>query len=247
MRRILLLAAAAALALAGCSDGRVERSDNANQAGYIAGDGTISIYEPAERKAAPEFSGELLDGGEFQLADRLGDVVVLNVWGSWCPPCRREAPDLQAAYEALEPEGVQFVGVNVREPNGQRPAQQFEDEFGITYPSIYDPEAASLLAFRDTVPPAAIPSTLVIDREGRIAARVLGPLGETTLTDIVREIAAEAPVTGAAAEGTADTATSGGRTIHGTETILSTARHRTADSRRPPAPSHQAVVDGPPG
>ncbi|TDD69448.1 TlpA family protein disulfide reductase [Jiangella aurantiaca] len=205
MRRLVVLAAAAALALAGCSDGQVERSDNANQAGYIAGDGTIGVYEPAERKAAPEFGGELLDGGDFQLADQLGDVVVLNVWGSWCPPCRKEAPDLQSAYEALEPEGVQFVGVNVRDTNGKRAPQQFEDEFGITYPSIYDPKADALLAFRDTIPPAAIPSTLVIDRQGRIAARILGPLGETTLTDIVREIAAEAPATGAAAEGTAET------------------------------------------
>lgn len=190
MRRAVLLAAAAVLALAGCSDGQVERSDNANQAGYIAGDGAISIYEPGERKAAPEFGGELLDGGDYQLADQLGDVVVLNVWGSWCPPCRREAPDLQAAYETLQPEGVQFIGVNVRDA-GKRAPQQFEDEFGITYPSVYDPKSDALLAFRDTVPPSAIPSTLVIDREGRIAARVLGPLGETTLSDIVRDVAAE--------------------------------------------------------
>ncbi|SDR97290.1 TlpA disulfide reductase family protein [Jiangella sp. DSM 45060] len=200
MRRPLVLAAVAVLALAGCSDGQVERSDNGNQAGYIAGDGTISIFDPAERDTAPEFGGELLDGGDFQLADQLGEVVVLNIWGSWCPPCRKEAPDLQASYEALGPQGVQFVGVNVREPNGQRPAQQFEDEYGITYPSVYDPKGDALLAFRDTVPPKAIPSTLVIDREGRIAARILGAIGEASLTDIVGEIAGETP----AAEGTAE-------------------------------------------
>ncbi|WP_053206223.1 TlpA family protein disulfide reductase [Jiangella muralis] len=201
MRRPLVLAAVGVLALAGCSDGQVERSDNGNQAGYIAGDGTISIYEPADRETAPEFGGDLLDGGDFQLADQLGDVVVLNVWGSWCPPCRKEAPDLQATYETLQPEGVQFVGVNVREPNGEGPALRFEEEFGITYPSVYDPKADALLAFRDTIPPKAIPSTLVIDREGRIAARILGPIGEASLTDIVGEIAAEPP----AAEGTAET------------------------------------------
>ncbi|SEF09608.1 TlpA family protein disulfide reductase [Jiangella alba] len=200
MRRPLVLAAVAVLALAGCSDGQVERSDNGNQAGYIAGDGTISIFDPAERDAAPEFGGDLLDGGDFQLADQLGEVVVLNIWGSWCPPCRKEAPDLQASYEVLGPQGVQFVGVNVREPNGERPAQQFEEEFGITYPSVYDPKGDALLSFRDTVPPKAIPSTLVIDREGRIAARILGAIGEASLTDIVGEIAAETP----AAEGTAE-------------------------------------------
>jgi thiol-disulfide isomerase/thioredoxin len=191
-RRVIVAGLVAVGVLAGCSDGQVERSDNANQAGYIAGDGTISIYDPAERDVAPEFDGELLDGGDFRLADSVGDVVVLNVWGSWCPPCRKEAPDLQSAYEALSPDGVQFVGVNVRDP-GTRAPQQFEDEFGITYPSVYDPKADALLAFRDTIPPAAIPSTLVIDREGRIAARILGPIGETSLSDIVSEIAAEAP------------------------------------------------------
>lgn len=87
-----------------------------------------------------------------------------------------------------------------REPNGERPAQQFEEEFGITYPSVYDPKGDALLSFRDTVPPKAIPSTLVIDREGRIAARILGAIGEASLTDIVGEIAAETP----AAEGTAE-------------------------------------------
>lgn len=193
MRRLAVLLVAALLALAGCSDGQVERSDNGDQAGYIGGDGTIGVYAVAEREPAPEFTGELLDGGDFSLADQVGDVVVLNVWGSWCPPCRKEAPDLQAAYETLSPDGVQFVGVNIREPNGMRPAQQFEDEFGVTYPSVYDPKADALLAFRNTIPPTAIPSTLVIDREGRIAARILGPIGETSLTDIVGEIAAESP------------------------------------------------------
>ena len=192
MRRRGVLFGAALLALAGCSDGQVERSDNGDQAGYIGADGTIGIYAVAEREPAPEFDGELLDGGEFSLADQVGDVVVLNVWGSWCPPCRKEAPDLQAAYESLSPDGVQFVGVNIRDP-GTRAPQQFEDEFGVTYPSVYDPKADALLVFRNTIPPLAIPSTLVIDREGRIAARILGPIGETSLTDIVGEIAAEAP------------------------------------------------------
>ncbi|TDE10884.1 TlpA family protein disulfide reductase [Jiangella asiatica] len=187
-----VVAVVAVLMVAACSDGQVERSDNANQAGYIAGDGTIGIYEPSEREPAPEFGGELLDGGEFSLAEAAGDVVVLNIWGSWCPPCRKEAPDLQAVYETVAGDGVQFVGVNIRD-NSKRAATAFEDEFGITYPSVYDPKADALLAFRDTVPPSAIPSTLVIDREGRIAARILGGIGEASLRDIVTEIAAEGP------------------------------------------------------
>ena len=182
------------LVLAGCSDGQVGRSDDTGQSGYIDGPGTVGTYAPADRKPAPEFSGTLLGGGEFDLASALGDVVVLNVWGSWCPPCRTEAPGLQAVSEALADDGVRFVGVNVRDFDQQAPLA-FEDEFGITYPSVYDPKGDALLAFRKTVPPNAIPSTLVIDRQGRIAAKVIGPIGETSLTDLVTEIASEqAPV-----------------------------------------------------
>ncbi|WP_035812064.1 TlpA family protein disulfide reductase [Jiangella gansuensis] len=197
MRRLVTCTAAVVLLVAGCTDGQVERSDNADQAGYIAGDGAISIYDPADRQQAPEFGGELLDGSRFELADAAGDVVVLNVWGSWCPPCRKEAPDLQAVHESVASEGVRFVGVNVRDPS-KRAAEAFEDEFGITYPSVYDPKSEALLAFRDTVPPQAIPSTLVIDRDGRIAARVLGPIGEASLRDIVTEVAAEGSAEGPA-------------------------------------------------
>jgi thiol-disulfide isomerase/thioredoxin len=186
MRRLAVLLAAGALALAGCSDGQVERSDNANQAGYIAGDGTISIYDPAERAAAPEFDGELLDGGDFRLADAVGEVVVLNVWGSWCPPCRKEAPDLVAAAKELGAEAV-FVGLNTRDLD-KAPARKFVREFGVSFPSIYDPSGKQLLGFRGQVSPGAIPSTLVIDAQGNIAARIVGSTTRTTLVDVVHDV-----------------------------------------------------------
>lgn len=184
---------ALALVLAGCSDGQVTRSgDDADNAGYIEGDGVVSIIPPQDRAPAPEFGGPLLgEEGEFELSDALGDVVVLNVWGSWCPPCRKEAPDLQAVYDELAPRGVRFVGVNTRDGQTETAALAFEDEFGITYPSVVDPHGEALLAFRDTLPPAAIPSTLVIDRDGRMAARVLGPIGRKSLHDLVSDILAE--------------------------------------------------------
>lgn len=190
VRRAVLLAGAIGLLFAGCSDGQVGRSDNSSQAGYIEGNGTVGTYSPKEREPAPDFSGPLLDGGQFDLAAALGDVVVLNIWGSWCPPCRKEAPELQAVSEKLAGLGVRFVGVNTRDPDERAP-QAFEDEFGITYPSVYDPKGDALLAFRTTLPPSAIPSTLVIDRQGRIAARVLGAIGEASLTELVTDIAAE--------------------------------------------------------
>jgi thiol-disulfide isomerase/thioredoxin len=173
-----------------CSDGQVQRSDSAGQTRYVEGSGVVTIVPPDERQAAPAFSGPLLSGdGEFDLADAKGDVVVLNVWASWCPPCRSEAPALQAVSDALADQNVQFVGVNVRD--NRTDARAFEQEFGLTYPSVVDTTGALLLAFRNTLPPSAIPSTLVIDREGRLAARVLDEVTETSLGNLVADIVAE--------------------------------------------------------
>ena len=187
---VAAVVAAGVLALTACSDGQVQRSDSAGQTRYVEGSGVVTIVPPDERQPAPSFSGPLLSGsGEFDLAQEKGDVVVLNVWASWCPPCRKEAPALQAVSTDLAAQGVQFVGVNVRD-NGTD-ARAFEQEFGLTYPSVVDTDSALLLAFRDTLPPSAIPSTLVIDREGRLAARVLDEVTETSLRDLVADIAAE--------------------------------------------------------
>lgn len=183
------LAAASVVLVAGCSDGQVQRSDNSNQAGYISGDGVVTTIPIGEREPAPDFSGPLLDGGEFNLTEARGDIVVLNIWGSWCPPCRKEAPALQAVYESLADQGVQFVGVNIRDT--KTAARAFHDEFGITYPSVFDPDGSHLLAFRETLPPSAVPTTLVIDRQGRMAARVLGAITETTLGDLISDVLAE--------------------------------------------------------
>ena len=179
----------ALVAVGGCSDGQVQRDDDAAQIGYIEGDGTVTILPAAERDAAPEFGGPLLGGGRFELADAVGDVVVLNVWGSWCPPCRKEARDLQAVSDALGDQGVRFVGINVRD--NETDARRFEQEFGVTYPSVVDENGSRLLAFRDTLPPTSIPSTLVVDREGMVAASVIGPITEASLRDLVADIAAE--------------------------------------------------------
>lgn len=183
------IAASLVILLVGCSDGQVQRSGDATQIGYIEGTGTVTVIPPDQRQPAPEFSGPLLDGGEFNLADARGDIVVLNVWGSWCPPCRKEAPALQAVYEDLADQGVRFVGINTRD--NETDAQAYEEDFGITYPSVVDTDGRLMLAFRDTLPPNAIPTTLVIDREGRMAARVLGAITETSLRDLLADILQE--------------------------------------------------------
>jgi thiol-disulfide isomerase/thioredoxin len=188
--RVVVVLAVAAMAMAGCSDGQVGRSDSAKQTRYVEGTGVVTIVPPADRQQAPAFSGPLLGGsGEFDLAQAKGAVVVLNVWASWCPPCRSEAPALQAVSAELTDQDVQFVGINVRD--NETDARAFEQEFGLTYPSVVDTDSALLLAFRDTLPPSAIPSTLVIDREGRVAARILDEVTQTSLRDLVADIAAE--------------------------------------------------------
>jgi thiol-disulfide isomerase/thioredoxin len=188
--RTMAALAAGVLLAAGCSDGQVQRSDAAGQTRYVEGTGVVTIVPPDERQEAPEFSGPLLGGtGEFDLAQAEGDVVVLNVWASWCPPCRNEAPALQAASAELADQDVQFVGINVRDNDVD--AQAFEQEFGLTYPSVVDTTGSLLLAFRDTLPPTAIPSTLVVDREGRLAARILDEVTQKSLHDLVADIAAE--------------------------------------------------------
>ena len=186
--RAVALVAAAVVAIGGCSDGQVQRNDG-GQTRYVEGSGAVTLVPADSRDPAPDFRGPLLGGGDFELAAARGDVVVLNVWGSWCPPCRDEAPDLQAVNASLADQGVRFVGVNVRDNDTD--ARAFEREFGVTYPSVVDANGSLLLAFRDTLPPTSIPSTLVVDREGRMAASVLGQITETSLRDLVSEIAAE--------------------------------------------------------
>lgn len=192
--RVLIQAAAVAVAavivVTGCSDGQVGRIDRvASEQGYIEGTGLVTVVPPDERQPAPEFGGPLLGrDDEFWLANAAGEVVVLNVWGSWCPPCRKEAPGLQAVHEELK-DGVRFVGVNTRDNTTD--ALAYEAEFGVTYPSVVDTDGRRMLAFRDSLPPNAIPTTLVIDRDGRIAARVLGEISEGSLRDLLTDILAE--------------------------------------------------------
>jgi peroxiredoxin len=196
MKRGLILAAAALVALSACSDGQVQRSNDGNQQGYISGSGSVTIVEKEDREPVPDFSRPLLDGGEFTLAEAVGDVVVLNIWGSWCPPCRKEAPELQAVYEAVKDQGVQFIGINIRDT--EVAARNYEDEFGITYPSVFDPKSEVVLeTFRETLPPNAIPSTLIIDRDGLLAVRIMGPISEGSLRAMVDDVLAETEPAGA--------------------------------------------------
>jgi thiol-disulfide isomerase/thioredoxin len=186
--RTTIIATIAALSvawLAACADTKVTPSSGNGQR-YVAGNGTIQVIKPSDRKAAPELTGTTLDGGSFSLADLRGSVTVVNVWASWCSPCRAEAPGLQKVSTDLATQGVRFVGIDTRDTNDN--AKAFERRFGITYPSIVDQDGALLLRFKETLPPQAIPTTLVIDKNGRMAARALKPLTEEQLRELIRSV-----------------------------------------------------------
>ncbi|CAA9306469.1 MAG: Thiol:disulfide oxidoreductase related to ResA [uncultured Friedmanniella sp.] len=188
----LLRAAAAGLALvllAGCSAaGADEAASSTGQEGYVGVQGNLTQIPPAERTVLPTVSGTSLDGRPLSTADYRGQVVVVNVWGSWCAPCRAEAPALQKASTATRGT-AQFLGITTRD-NDPAQARAFVRAFGIGYPSIYDPDGKALLTFAGTLPPSAIPSTMILDTKGRLAVRVLGEVSERTLIAMVDDVAA---------------------------------------------------------
>jgi thiol-disulfide isomerase/thioredoxin len=149
-----------------------------------------------EPPTAP-LAGTTLDGEPIALEDFAGDVVVVNVWGSWCPPCRAEAPALVEASKELRADGVRFLGINSRDLDPAN-AQAFVRRFDVPYPSIYDQAGTALLAFRGTLTANSIPSTVVIDEQGRVAARVLGEVTRSTLVGLVEDVREDGPARDAA-------------------------------------------------
>lgn len=155
--------------------------------GYVSGDGTIERLAADKRAAPVDLSGTTIDGGTWSSADVRGKVVVVNVWASWCPPCVKEAPDLQRAWERYEDgDKVAFIGIDFREPPESGLA--FVKSRKITYPSLSDESGALILALQGKA--NAVPSTLVLDTEGRIAARVGGPVTEATVAALVDDVLA---------------------------------------------------------
>jgi thiol-disulfide isomerase/thioredoxin len=180
--RAVLLAVAlpSALVLAGCSN---DVGSSGNQ-GYVAGKGIITSVKAADRKQPGEVAGRTLDGRQVSLSDFRGKVVVVNVWGSWCGPCRAEAPMLARASRDLAEKGVVFLGIDSRDPSKDA-AKAFVRRFDVPYPSLYDQQGSTLLAFRGTLTPNSVPSTVVVDPQGRVSGSVLGSLTRTTLDDLV--------------------------------------------------------------
>lgn len=156
--------------------------------GYVSANAS-HYYAPGSRSLAPKVTGTTLTNQRFSLAADRGSVVVLNFWGSWCPPCRREAPVLAALARRMGRDGVRFVGVDISDTAPS--AEAFEQTFDIGYPSLNDPGGLIALAFHGTVPPNALPSTLVIDRTGHIAASVFGQVSYSGLRSLLTRVMAE--------------------------------------------------------
>jgi thiol-disulfide isomerase/thioredoxin len=176
----LLAAVTAVTALVGCSSGSEESR--------CATDGGIISCAPDQRSAPPKIAGELLTGGGYDLSTARGQVVVVNFWGSWCAPCRAEADDLEATYQATKGSGVTFLGINIQDNKDK--AVAFE-EGRVSYPSLFDP--ASRLALALDIPPNTIPATVVLDRDGRIATVIRAAIKQDGLQPIVERVAAEQP------------------------------------------------------
>ena len=177
--------AVAALAVAGCSSAG---DDGGADRGYVSGDSAVLPVPADERREPVQLAGETVDGAQLDLASLRGKPVVLNVWRSDCAPCRKEAGELRAAATELGAENAAFVGLNTGDQLAS--AKSFERTFAVGYPSLFDP-GDLLISLRGSVPPNALPTTLVLDRQGRIAARVSGATTKRTVVGIVQDVLRE--------------------------------------------------------
>lgn len=186
MRKLLAVLICLPL-LAGC--GQTDNSNNAGETSYVAGNGSMTLLDSADRGEQVLLSGKTLDGENLDIKTYLGKVVVVNVWASWCGPCRAEAVELTNVAKEFANKDVQFVGLNTRD--GLAAAKAFNARFDTGYPSIQDEEGKLTLAFGQ-LGPAATPTTLVLDKAGRVAGRILGPVTEAQLRSLINAVLEDA-------------------------------------------------------
>ena len=190
MRRVLALTLVLlAGVLAGCATGSdAVDVGNGGEFRFVAGTPDGEVIDEGDRASAPEFSGVLLDGSDFDSSSLAGDIVVINFWGSWCAPCRVETPEFQQVYDEVSAEGISFLGINVKDD--RQLAQAFLDDNGIAFPSVFDPRGEIALAFRD-YPANAIPSTIILDQHGRVAAVYVAVVAADELRRVLDTLVAQ--------------------------------------------------------
>jgi thiol-disulfide isomerase/thioredoxin len=191
MKRALVVVAALVLLVAGCATGR-EAVARGGTFEFVSPGGKTDIFydPPATRGTVGEIAGESLTepGRVISLGGYPNHVMVLNVWGSWCGPCRAEAPDLAQVATATASQGVQFLGINVRDD--RQAAADFARDFRVPYPSIYDPPGRTLLALKG-IPRAVVPLTIVLDRHHRVAAVILHRVHAPDLHALLQRVTTE--------------------------------------------------------
>ena len=187
--RALLVGTVALLLLAGCTGGAQENPDDVADQGYQSGDGSTTTWAAGDRTGPLELAGTDFEGTAQDVADWRGDVVVLNTWYANCPPCRAEAPDLAALSTDYAADGVQVLGINRTDDAGT--ALAFERQFEVPYPSLADTDGAAIAALQGTVPINAVPTTVVLDRSGKVAGRILGLADPSTLRSMIDDLLAE--------------------------------------------------------
>lgn len=185
--RFAVMGAVVAVAVTGCSSNNLlsqyQSGDNKN---YISGDGTVTEIKPADRSNSVEFTAKTDQGTSISRKTYNGRVVVLNFWYASCPPCRVEAPDLASLSKKYDSQGVQFIGVNVRDEVDT--ARAFDRSFTMPYPSVVDATDAKVqLALAGQRGPNATPTTMVLDQKGRVAARVLGQVNKSVLDTLIAD------------------------------------------------------------
>lgn len=186
-----LAAVAALVALSGCSsdpNSISEQAKKGDQKGYVAGDGTIEQIPPDKRLDPVSLKGTTLDGKSWSSDSVRGkDVVVVNTWGSWCAPCIKEIPDLQKVWDDVQAakKPVQFMGINFRE--GPERGASLAKSMNVTYPSLTDESGTLVLAFGRQAP-STTPATLILDTDGKVAARANGPVSATTLQGLIDDV-----------------------------------------------------------
>jgi peroxiredoxin len=190
VRRLLLPSALVCLLLtSGClgksgTDNQVSSGPRQNQVKAL----DTGVFRIDDRAPAPRLSGRTLDGAELDVASMRGQVVVVNFWAQWCNPCRAEAKNLNAVYAQMKARGVAFVGVDIKDEDVA--ARAFQRSKKVLYPSLVDPDGLLLLKFAGKAPQQP-PTTLILDRQGRVAALFSGGLTETQLLGPVQVVAAE--------------------------------------------------------
>ncbi len=176
----------AALLVGGCTS-----QQSADGKGFVSGDGSITTLKPADRGVPIEYSGKDLDGKTLDLASLRGKPVVINVWGTWCVPCRTEMPVLVDVAAELG-ESAHFVGLNTRDTSTEN-VKSFNRNFDVTWPSWFSPDGKALVPFiqAKALTPQGIPTTMVLDDEGRVAAVMRSEVSSpSTLIEIVKDVAA---------------------------------------------------------